>query len=114
MVSTRGRKQGRGKAGNNEEEEEDAEMVDEKRGEYEERRAQRMKENMERMKSLGIVDLSNQLKRRPTKRSTSRKANCKDISTHTPRRSSRSLFLIVIISSDHVFSIWGICFFILG
>ncbi|KAL8477878.1 hypothetical protein ACS0TY_029967 [Phlomoides rotata] len=81
MVGTRGRK-GRGKAG------EDEEMVG-KIAEYEESRAQRMKENMERMKSLGIADLSKQLKRPSSSSSVRKTKPSAPPSTHPPRRSSR-------------------------
>ncbi|XP_057787307.1 uncharacterized protein LOC131004626 [Salvia miltiorrhiza] len=58
-------------------------------GEYEESRAQRIKENMERMKSLGIADLSNQLKTRPSS-STLRKNKPQRPPSDDPlRRSSR-------------------------
>ncbi|KAH6756013.1 hypothetical protein C2S52_023606 [Perilla frutescens var. hirtella] len=57
---------------------------------YEESRAQRIKENLERMKSLGIADLSNQLKRRPTPSPSLRKPKPSHSSSNDPpRRSSR-------------------------
>ncbi|KAL1536560.1 cell division cycle-associated 7-like protein [Salvia divinorum] len=58
-------------------------------GQYEESRAQRIKENMERMKSLGIADLSKHLKR-PSASPSLRKIKPQLKPSHDPpRRSSR-------------------------
>ncbi|KAL0379290.1 UNVERIFIED_CONTAM: Cell division cycle-associated 7-like protein [Sesamum radiatum] len=64
------------------------------RTKYEESRAQRIKENTERMKSLGIFDLSKNLKppssSKPSSSSSVRKPkSTSTFSNHPPRRSSR-------------------------
>lgn len=57
---------------------------------YEERRAQRMKENMERMKKLGILDLSKQLKQdRVSHKKRAATVSTLPASNDPPRRSSR-------------------------
>lgn len=107
MVSRRGRKQGRGKTVK--EEDEAAEMggeSDVNRTEYEESRAQRIKENMERMKSLGIVDLSKQLNRPSAKPSSSSLRKTKPTSTEPSRRSSRyTIFYFILLNILMVISI---------
>ncbi|KAI3450960.1 hypothetical protein Pfo_007625 [Paulownia fortunei] len=89
MVSTRGRGRGKtqkkkgggaGKGGG-----------DGNRAEYEESRVQRIKQNTERMKSLGLFDLSKKLKHQSSKPSSSLR-KMKPTSTPSndpPRRSSR-------------------------
>ncbi|XP_073293403.1 uncharacterized protein [Primulina huaijiensis] len=81
MVSTRSR----GKSDANPLTEEDGGG---KGGEYEESRAQRIKENTERMKSLGIFELSKNLKPYKTPPLRAIKAP-RPLSTDPPRRSSR-------------------------
>lgn len=89
MVGTRSR--GRGKAEKNEKRAGIGGDGGGNRAEYEESRAQRIKENTERMKSLGILHLADKLKRRPLKPSSSpRKAKPSPApSNDPPRRSSR-------------------------
>ncbi|XP_051141080.1 uncharacterized protein LOC127258324 [Andrographis paniculata] len=67
--------------------EEEEEESDGKRAHYEESRAQRIKENSERMKSLGIFDLSMALKSKPS--SSSLRKSKPVSSSDPPRRSSR-------------------------
>ncbi|PIN15788.1 hypothetical protein CDL12_11597 [Handroanthus impetiginosus] len=84
MVSTRSK--GRGET------EKEQEQGNVKSAEYEESRAQRIKENKERMKSLGIFDLSKKLKPPSSNPSSSvrkMKPTSSQTSSHPPRRSSR-------------------------
>lgn len=83
-----------------------------KRGEYEESRAQRIKENLERMKSLGIADLSKQLKPPPASSAVVRKPKPKY--ALPPRRSSRfisdfpyHLLLLCLLLLSPSFLIWS-------
>ncbi|KAK4417457.1 Cell division cycle-associated 7-like protein [Sesamum alatum] len=94
MVSTRGR--GREKQTEKKKEEEAGNGgggdAANRTTEYEESRAQRIKENTERMKSLGIFDLSKNLKRPSSKppSSSARKSKTTFTSSNDPpRRSSR-------------------------
>ncbi|KAL7104667.1 hypothetical protein ACP275_08G260300 [Erythranthe tilingii] len=84
MVSTRNR--GRGRSDKDE-----GKVAGDEECEYEESRAQRIKENEERMRSLGIFDLSHKLKPKPKPSSSSlRKTNPPTApSTDPPRRSTR-------------------------
>lgn len=84
MVSTR-----RGGRGDGEKSKVEEEEGGGKRGEYEESRAKRIKENMERLKSLGIADLSKQLKRQPASSSLRKTKPPPASSNDPPRRSSR-------------------------
>lgn len=98
MVSTRRGGRGEGEASKAEEEEGGG-----KRGEYEESRAKRIKENMERMKSLGIADLSKQLKRQPASSPSLRKTKPPPASSNDPpRRSSRFAPQFFQVSCLHI------------
>ncbi|KAL6552256.1 hypothetical protein OROGR_008410 [Orobanche gracilis] len=86
MVSTGTR--GRTKKNREEEEEVENEAGDGNIAEYEESRAERIKENAERMKSLGLFDLSKNLKVRSSKPQRKFKRPSMP-SNYPPRRSSR-------------------------
>ncbi|KAL0283072.1 UNVERIFIED_CONTAM: Cell division cycle-associated 7-like protein [Sesamum angustifolium] len=103
MVSTRSSGRTQQPEKNKQEEEEEATTAagggNANRTKYEESRAQRIKENTERMKSLGIFDLSKNLKPPSSKPSSSlRKPKTTSTSSnHPPRRSSRCPFPLYLL-----------------